>query len=91
MSPKKKSTSKPKAKPKAKSTAKSAAKPEALQSQFVPDAVSIRVEKAPDTAHRFTALEWCLNNLWDGADIAAIERFEDDTKRHYGWVMWPRM
>jgi hypothetical protein len=42
---------------------------------------------AQNAQDRFKALEWCLANNWDGADIGRLER--SDTATFHGWQMWP--
>lgn len=62
---------------------------------YNPDAVPYTIQDK-DTAlghdsqnakDRFSALQWCLANNWDGLDIGKLER--SDTTTFHGWQMWP--
>ena len=61
-----------------------------LTPDFVDDRTSIGKPKAEDANDRRAALHSCLNGKWAAADVAMLERIDDDARRLHGWAMWRR-
>ncbi|MCY3002264.1 MAG: hypothetical protein NTV21_10720 [Planctomycetota bacterium] len=57
---------------------------------FVEDRASIGKPRAEDSNERRAALQFCLGGKWAAADVARLERIDDDTRKLHGWAMWRR-
>ena len=61
-----------------------------LAPDFIEDRTSIKKLQAEDSNERRAALQFGLGGKWAAADIAMLERIDDDTRKLYGWAMWRR-
>ncbi len=61
-----------------------------LAPDFIEDRTSLKKLQAEDSNERRAALQFCLNGKWAAADVAMLERIDDDARKLYGWALWRR-